>query len=121
MPFAVPGRCLGTTPRLNCHISKLTPLIEVFLSILVSSRHELHIANGLTFMTPSLRGWEAFAMPGALTHTKITWALSPTAPQVPGVTPGSRLCPWCFGHSIWRGARHLMFGYRWEGGLVLEA
>ena len=24
----------------------------------------------------------------------------------PGVTPGSPLCPWCFGHSLWRGARH---------------
>src|ERR1700684_2358096 len=40
-------------------------------------------------MTPSLRGWEAFPTPGALT---------PPAPQVPGVTPGSPLCPWCFGH-----------------------
>src|ERR1700684_2028321 len=49
-------------------------------------------------MTPSLRGWEAFPTPGALTHTRITWALSPPAPQVPGVTPGSPLCPWCFGH-----------------------
>ena len=38
----------------------------------------------------------------ALTHTRITWALSPTAPQVPGVTLG---CPQCFGHSSWRGAR----------------
>jgi hypothetical protein len=28
-------------------------------------------------------------MPEALTHTRITRALSPTAPQVPGVTPGS--------------------------------
>ena len=26
--------------------------------------------------------------PGALTHTRITWALSPMAAQVPGVTPG---------------------------------
>ena len=68
-------------------------------------RHELRIAHGLTLMPPSLRGWEAFPTPGALTHTRITWALSPTAPQVPGVTPGSPLCPWCFGHSLWRGAR----------------
>ena len=44
-------------------------------------------------------------MPGTLTHTRITWALSPTAPQIPGVTAGSPLCPWCFGHSIWRGAQ----------------
>ena len=46
-------------------------------------------------------------MPGALTHTRITWALSPMAPQVPGVTPESPLCPWCFGHSSWRGARQM--------------
>ena len=43
--------------------------------------------------------------PGALIHTRITWALSPMAPQVPGVTPGSPLCPWCCGHSSRRGAR----------------
>jgi hypothetical protein len=49
-------------------------------------------------MTPSLRGWEAFPTPGALTHSRITWAFPPPAPQVPGVTPGSPLCPWCFGH-----------------------
>jgi hypothetical protein len=36
-------------------------------------------------VTPSLRGWEAFPRLGALTHTKITWALLLT----------------------WRGARHL--------------
>jgi hypothetical protein len=28
-------------------------------------------------------------MPAALTHTRITWSLSPMAPQVPGVTLGS--------------------------------
>ena len=28
------------------------------------------------------------------------------ASHVPGVTPGSPLCPWCFGHSSWRGAQH---------------
>jgi hypothetical protein len=39
-------------------------------------------------------------MPGALIHTSITWAFSPPAPQVPGVTPGSPLYPWCFGHPI---------------------
>jgi hypothetical protein len=32
--------------------------------------------------------------------------ISPMAPQVPGVTPGSPLRPWCWGHSLWRGARH---------------
>ena len=45
--------------------------------------------------------------PGALTHTRITWALSPMVPQVPGVTPGSPLCPWCCGHSSRRGARQI--------------
>ena len=93
------------TPHTNCHIFKLTLLIEVFLSILESSCHELCIAYGLTFMTPSLRGWKAFPTSGAPTHTRITWAISPTAPQIPGVTPGSPLCLWCFEHSIWRGAR----------------
>ena len=73
-------------------------LAHMFLSILESSRHELRIAHGLTLMTPSIRGWEAFPTPGALTHTRITWALSPPAPQVPGVTPGSPLCPWFFGY-----------------------
>ena len=83
-----------------------TPPIEVFLSIPESSHHELHIAHVLTFMNPSLCGWEAFPTPGALTHTRITWALSPTAPQVPHVILGSSLCPWCFWHSMWRGAQH---------------
>jgi hypothetical protein len=59
------------------------------LSILESSRHELRIAHGLSLMIPSLRGWESFPTPGALTHSRITWAFSPPAPQVPGVTPGS--------------------------------
>jgi hypothetical protein len=45
-------------------------------------------------------------MPGALTHTRITWAFSPSPPQVSGVTPGSPMCPWCFGHPLWRGTRH---------------
>ena len=30
-------------------------------------------------------------------HTSIMWAFSPMAPQVPGVTSGSPLCPWCLG------------------------
>jgi len=57
-------------------------------------------------MTPSPCRWEAFPTPGALTHTRIIWAFSPPVPQVPGVTPGSPLCPWCFGHPLWRNARH---------------
>jgi hypothetical protein len=35
-------------------------------------------------------------MPGALTHTKITWALSPTAPQILGVSLGSPPVPMGF-------------------------
>jgi hypothetical protein len=79
------------------------------LSILESSCHELRITHGLTLMTPSPRGWEAFPTPRILTHTRITWAFSPPAPQVPGVTPGSPLCPWCFGLPFWRGARQNLY------------
>lgn len=45
------------------------------------------------------------------THTRITEALSPMAPQVPMVNLGSPLCPWCFMHSSWRGARHYPWHY----------
>jgi hypothetical protein len=51
-------------------------------------------------------GWKVLPTPGALIHIRITWALSPTAPQVTGVTLGSSLYPWCFGLSLWRGVRH---------------
>jgi hypothetical protein len=102
---AVLGRCPGTAPNSNWHVSQLTPPNEVFLSILKSSHHELHIAHCLTLMTPSPRGWEAFPTPGAFTHTSITWAFSPSAPQVPDVTSGTPLRAWCFGHPLWRGAR----------------
>jgi hypothetical protein len=78
----------------------------MFLGILESSRHKLHIAYGLTLMTLNPRRWEVFPTPGALTHIRIIWALLPSALQVPGVTPGSPLFPWCFGHYFWRGARH---------------
>ena len=57
-------------------------------------------------MTNTSCGGEAFPTPEALTHTRITWAFLPLAPQVSGVTSGSPLCPWCFGHYLWRGARH---------------
>ena len=101
--FAVPK----ITPRHCCTkaLSQDSAPIEVILSILESPRHELRIADGVTLVHPSLHGWEAFPTPGALAQTKITWALSPTAPQVLGVTPGSFLCPRCFGHSSWRGER----------------
>ena len=76
------------------------------LSILESTRHKLRIAYGLTLVTPSLRGWEAFPTLGALIHIMIVWALSPTALQVSGVNLGSSLCPWCFGHLSWRSTQH---------------
>ena len=59
------------------------------MSILESSHQQLRIVDGLTLPTLSLSGWEAFTMPRALTHTIITWALSPTVAQVMGVTPRS--------------------------------
>ena len=52
-------------------------------------RHKLRIAYGLALLPPSLHGWEAFPTPEAPTHIRFTWALSPTAPQVSGVTSGS--------------------------------
>ena len=51
------------------------------------------MAYGLTLVNPSLHGWETFPLPGALTYTRITWVLLPTAPQVLGVTPGSPFMP----------------------------
>ena len=82
-------------------------MIEVFLSILKCRRRKLLNAHGLTLMTRSLCGWEAVSTPGALSRIRITWALSPILPQVPGVTLGSLLCPWCFGHSSWKGVPHI--------------
>ena len=98
-----PGHCWSTALSRDSAQVKVPYLLahtpnEVFLSILEWARHELRIALGFTLMTPSLRGWEALPTPGALTHTRISWALSPPRPQVPVVTPGSPLCPWCFRH-----------------------
>jgi hypothetical protein len=95
----------GKMPHSNCHISLLTLPIEVFFSILESSRQKLRTTYGLIFMTLNPRGLKAFPTPRALIHTRITWAFSPSAPQILGVTLGSPLCPRCFGHSLWRGAR----------------
>ena len=61
----------------------------MFLSILESLRHELRIVYGFTLVNPSLCGREAFPTPKALTHTMITWPLSPTVPQISGITPKS--------------------------------
>ena len=81
------------------------------LSILESPCHELRIVYGLTLVRPYLHGWEAFPTPGVLIHTRITWAFSLTAPQILGVTSGPPLCPWCFGYSLWNGARHLLLTF----------
>ena len=81
--------CPRALPHSICHISYLTPPIEVFLSILESACHKLHIAYGFILLIPSLHGWEAFPTLEALTYTRIIWALSPIAPQIPGVIPGS--------------------------------
>ena len=67
--------------------------------------HTSDWADGLNLVTLNLCDWEAIPTPGAFTHIRITWALSPTTAQVPSVIPGSPLCPWCFGHSSWRGVR----------------
>ena len=91
-------------PHSNCHISYLTLPIGKFLIILECGRHKLYIAHGITLVTSTLQGWEVFSMPGTLTYNRITLALSPMAAQVPDVTPGSPLGPWCCGHSSWRGA-----------------
>ena len=93
-----------TLPMLGAHNFLLTPPIEVFLSTLKSECHEPSNALGLILVIPGSCGWEAFPGPGALIHTRISWALSPMAPQVPGVTLGSPLCLWCCGHSSRRGA-----------------
>ena len=58
--------------------------------------HELSIAYGHTLVTPSLRGWEAFPTPKALTHTRITRALSPIGATSPGCYFGVPLVPMVF-------------------------
>ena len=98
------GVALGSPPYV-CHISQLTPPIEVILSIVVFEHHELFIAHGLTLVTPTLRGWEAFSILGALTHTRITQALSQMATQISSGTLGSSLGSWCCEHLSLRGAR----------------
>ena len=102
----LPGQCPGTTPHSNWHILTLIPPNEVFLNIWKSTRHELRMAHGLTFMTPSPHWCETFQTPGALTHTMMTWAFSPSTSQVPGITPRSPLCLRYSRHSFWRGAQH---------------
>jgi len=41
-------------------------------------------------------GWEAFPTPGALTHIRITWVFSPSAPQSPECHSGVPLVPMVF-------------------------
>jgi hypothetical protein len=107
----LPGHCCSKALSQESAPLELAYLLPHILKwivfrILESSRHELRLAHGLTLMNHSLRGWEAFPTPGALTHIRITWAFSPLAPQVRGVTSGSPLCPWYFKHRFWRGVRH---------------
>ena len=102
-PLLYQGAVLGQRPTQITITPSLHLGLRCFMSILESTRHKLRIADGLTLVHPGLCGWEVFPMPRALTHTRIIWALSPTVPQVPGVTLGCPLCPWCFEHSSWRG------------------
>ena len=64
----------------GCH-KLLTPSIGGILNILEFGCHKLLNAQGLIIVTLSLHGWEVFSTPGILTHARITWALSPMAPQ----------------------------------------
>jgi hypothetical protein len=48
-------------------------------------------SKDLTYIGPTYFGTRLGGP--SLTHIRITWAFSPPAPQVPGVTPGSPLCP----------------------------
>jgi len=86
--IVVPWRCHRIAADSNYRISCLTYLIEVFLSILKSARHMLRIVDGRIHVTSSLDRWEAFPTHGALSHNRITWALSPMAPQVAVVIVG---------------------------------
>jgi hypothetical protein len=85
----------------------VTPPIGKFLNILESGHQKLPNAHGFTFVTTSLHRWKTFSTPGALTHIRITWALSLMAPHISGVTSWFPLYPWCCGHSSWRGARQI--------------
>ena len=61
----------GNAPS-NCHIFKLTPLIDVFMSIVEFGRHKQFIFYVSTLMNSSLHGWEALSMPRAFTHSRNT-------------------------------------------------
>ena len=57
----LPGHCCTkamsrVNAHSNCHISQLTPPIEIFLSILESPPHKLRIAHGLILVTPNSVG-----------------------------------------------------------------
>ena len=106
---STPNYCSGIVSHSNFFNSLLTPPIEVFFSILELRCHYLHLVFGIAFVIPSLCRWEVFPMLRALLYTRLTWALSSTAPQVPGVTPMSSLCPWCCRHSSRRDVQHYIF------------
>ena len=106
----IPGHCYARALSWDITPFKLPYLLaHTFdwgvLSILECACHKLRIAYGLTFVIHSLHGWESSLTPRTFAHTRIIWALTPTAQRIPGVTLGSPLCPWCFKHIIWRGAQ----------------
>ena len=99
------GHCPLAVPYSKPHNFLSTPPIEVFLGILESRCYEPSNALGLILVTSVSMGGRCSQRPGALTHTRISSALSPMVPQVLGVNLGSLLCLWCCGHSLRRGAR----------------
>ena len=77
----------------------------MFLSNLDSGHHKLLIIYGLIRLIPSFRGWEAFPPSGL--GTSSTLRLLGPSHQRHHKCCVSSLCPWCCGHSSWRGVRHL--------------
>jgi hypothetical protein len=65
--------------------------------------------HGFTLVTLSLCRWEASPTLGALTHMRITWPFSPTAPQISGVPSGYLLCRWWFGEVCKTKPLHISF------------
>ena len=96
-PLLFQGDVPGQHSIQNCHISQLTPPIEVFLNILESSRYELRTAHGLTLMTPSPRGWEAFptCIRGLHPHQDLLGLFSISATSI-GCHSGVPLVPMVF-------------------------
>ena len=101
---------LGHCPGIDPTQIVIFPSSHLQLSILESQCHKPLISHGLTLVTPNLHGLEAFWTPGA---SPTLGSLGPSHQwwhKLLGVTLGSPLCPWCCGHSSWRGAWHYMLG-----------